>query len=338
VAVPLVLTGSSNPVELLRVSNTAALGTGVFGGGGPGIGGAGAMQGGLGVVGSGGSGLTDTRGGDGVNGIGGDGLQGGTGLVANGGKGTRLDAANPGEGGHGVVADGGDASSGVGGDGVIATGGVATGAGSRGGIGITAIRGAGLNGATDGRAGEFFGDVAVTGTLSKGGGAFKIDHPLDPENKYLYHSFVESPDMMNIYNGNITTDASGEAVVTLPDWFDTLNRDFRYQLTVVGQFAQAIVGSEIHNNRFTIKTNVGNVKVSWQVTGIRQDAYANAHRIPVEEDKSARERGYYLHPDAFNQPEERGMQWAEHPEMMQQRKQRRLEADQYRERPRYSEQ
>lgn len=49
------------------------------------------------------------------------------------------------------------------------------------------------------------GNVAVQNTLSKGGGSFKIDHPLDPENKYLYHSFVESPDMMNVYNGNITT-------------------------------------------------------------------------------------------------------------------------------------
>ncbi|HMB90044.1 MAG TPA: hypothetical protein VKP65_04300, partial [Rhodothermales bacterium] len=54
-------------------------------------------------------------------------------------------------------------------------------------------------------AGLFNGDVWVTGTLSKGGGSFKIDHPLDPANKYLAHSFVESPDMMNVYNGNVTT-------------------------------------------------------------------------------------------------------------------------------------
>ena len=93
------------------------------------------------------------------------------------------------------------------------------------------------------------GNVDILGTLSKGGGSFKIDHPLDPANKYLYHSFVESPDMMNIYNGNITTDASGEAVVELPEWFETLNRDFRYQLTVIGQFAQAIVAGKVANHR-----------------------------------------------------------------------------------------
>jgi hypothetical protein len=149
--------------------------------------------------------------------------------------------------------------------------------------------------------------VQVTGNLSKGGGSFKIDHPLDPADKYLYHSFVESPDMMNIYNGNVTTDADGEAVIQLPDWFEALNKDFRYQLTPIGQFAQAIVLKEIASNQFTIKTDKPNVKVSWQVTGIRQDAYANAYRIPVEEVKPASERGTYLHPELYGQPESQGI-------------------------------
>lgn len=160
---------------------------------------------------------------------------------------------------------------------------------------------------TDGYAGYFSGKVHVTGTLSKGAGSFKIDHPLDPENKYLYHSFVESPDMMNLYNGNITTDTSGEATVTMPEWFEALNADFRYQLTVIGQFAQAIVSEEISGNQFKIRTSLPNVKVSWQVTGVRHDAFANQHRIPVEELKPQEERGTYLHPDAFKQPAEKGL-------------------------------
>ncbi len=102
-----------------------------------------------------------------------------------------------------------------------------------------------LAGSASGFAAWFNGNVDVDGNLSKAGGSFKIDHPLDPSNKYLYHSFVESPDMKNIYDGNVTTNGNGDAVVTLPKWFETLNRDFRYQLTVIGQFAQAIVGSEI---------------------------------------------------------------------------------------------
>jgi hypothetical protein len=147
--------------------------------------------------------------------------------------------------------------------------------------------------------GYFAGNLTVTGKVTKGSGSFKIDHPLDPENKYLSHSFVESPDMMNIYNGNVTTNARGVATIVLPDYFEALNGDFRYQLTVIGQFAQAIVAQEIANGRFTIKTNRPKVKVSWQVTGIRHDAYANAHRIPVTEDKPAAELGTYLHPDVY---------------------------------------
>jgi hypothetical protein len=152
------------------------------------------------------------------------------------------------------------------------------------------------------------GNLTVTGSVSKGSGSFKIDHPLDPANKYLSHSFVESPDMMNIYNGNVVTDDKGEAEVVLPDYLEALNRDFRYQLTVIGQFAQAIVGTKIKNHRFTIRTDKPGVEVSWQVTGIRQDAYANAHRIPVEEDKPAVERGYYLHPELYGAPKEKGIE------------------------------
>ncbi|MEW5877201.1 MAG: hypothetical protein AB1751_03930 [Acidobacteriota bacterium] len=166
-------------------------------------------------------------------------------------------------------------------------------------------------GSGPGYAGYFSGDAHVTGTLSKGAGSFKIDHPLDPEHKYLYHSFVESPDMMNIYNGNVVTDEEGRAVVELPEWFEALNRDFRYQLTVIGRFAQAIVEEEIHNNRFVIRTNMANVKVSWQVTGIRKDPFAEAHRIPVEEEKPPQEQGTYLHPKEWGQPEEKGLDYPE---------------------------
>jgi hypothetical protein len=183
-----------------------------------------------------------------------------------------------------------------------------------------------IAGSSGGYAGWFNGDVNVDGNLSKAGGSFKIDDPLDPANKYLYHSFVESPDMMNIYNGNVTTDAQGDAVVTLPEWFETLNRDFRYQLTVIGQFAQAIVSGEVAGGQFSIKTDKPNVKISWQVTGIRQDAWANAHRIPVEVEKPEVERGFYLHPELYGAPEEKGVLWATAPQAMKQWKEARTKA------------
>jgi len=161
---------------------------------------------------------------------------------------------------------------------------------------------------TTGWAGYFDGNVKVTGTLTTSGGTYTIDHPLDPTGKYLSHSFVESPDMMNVYNGNVRTDADGYATVRLPDYFEALNRDFRYQLTVIGQFAQAIIAEEIHDGRFVIRTNLGQVKVSWQVTGIRHDPWANAHRIPVEEAKPEAEQGTYLVPEVYGQPESKGLE------------------------------
>jgi len=99
------------------------------------------------------------------------------------------------------------------------------------------------------------GNLTCAGDLSGSSKSFKIDHPLDPANKYLVHDSVESSEMMNIYTGNIITDTQGDAMVSLPDWFEALNTDFRYQLTVVGQFAQAIVAREIENHQFEIKTS-----------------------------------------------------------------------------------
>jgi len=155
------------------------------------------------------------------------------------------------------------------------------------------------------------GDLNVGGTLTKGAGTFTIDHPLDPARKILSHSFVESPDMMNVYNGNVKTDSKGEATIRLPDYFEALNKDPRYQLTAVGTLAQAIVSSKIKNNAFSIKTDKPGVEVSWQVTGIRKDAYAEAHRIVVEANKPKDQQGLYLHPKEHGQPSSKGIAQAQ---------------------------
>jgi len=136
------------------------------------------------------------------------------------------------------------------------------------------------------------GNMRVTGTLNPAAGSFKIDHPLDPERRWLSHSFVESPDMMNVYNGNAVLDANGAATIKLPRYFDALNRDFRYQLTALGGPAPSLhVAREIAKNAFTIAGGVPGQKVSWQVTGIRQDDDANAHPIVVETAKRKTELG-----------------------------------------------
>jgi hypothetical protein len=165
-------------------------------------------------------------------------------------------------------------------------------------------------------AGTFNGKVQVIGHLSKSSGSFKIDHPLDPANQYLYHSFVESPDMKNIYDGVVQLDANGEAWVQMPEWFDALNQDFRYQLTALGGPAPSLhIAEKIFGNRFKIAGGENGMEVSWQVTGIRHDPYAEAHRIPVEEMKPDNERGQYLHPVEHGAPASLGVGFEERQKM-----------------------
>ena len=145
-----------------------------------------------------------------------------------------------------------------------------------------------------GRAAEFFGDVFVSGTITEQGSGFTIDHPLDSRTKKLTHSNISSPDMMNVYNGNITTDSEGMAKVDLPEYFEALNKDFRYQLTVIGTFAQAIIAKKVQGNSFYIRTNEPSIEVSWQITGVRKDSFAQYNRKGVVEVKEDEMMGQLL--------------------------------------------
>ncbi|NOZ09034.1 MAG: hypothetical protein GXO91_09225 [FCB group bacterium] len=130
----------------------------------------------------------------------------------------------------------------------------------------------------------------------------RIDHPLDPEHQYLNHSSVESPDMKNVYDGTIILDSRGEAIVELPDYFEALNGEFRYQLTCIGGFAPVYIAEKIQSNQFKIAGGQPGMEVSWQVTGIRHDPVAEANRVVVEEDKKSYEVGKYLNPEAYGLP------------------------------------
>jgi hypothetical protein len=161
-------------------------------------------------------------------------------------------------------------------------------------------------------AGEFLGNVRIHGSLSLGGAIvhaaagmhFRIDHPTDPANKYLNHSSVASPEMKNVYDGVVELDEAGAARVELPEWLGELNEDFRYQLTPIGASAPGLyVAEEIADNLFEIAGGEPDMKVSWQITGIRQDRWA-ADRFKVEEQKASEERGRYLRPELFGQPQE----------------------------------
>ena len=151
------------------------------------------------------------------------------------------------------------------------------------------------------------GRLAASGTKS-----FQIDHPLSPENAYLNHFCTEGPEPYNAYSGNVVTDAQGYAVVQLPDYFESINRDFRYQLTVIDSsddFVLAKVVREIQNNRFVIRTSKPYVKVSWRVEAVRNDRWVQEYGYQTEQPKPAEHRGKYLHPELYGQPKEMGIHY-----------------------------
>jgi hypothetical protein len=142
------------------------------------------------------------------------------------------------------------------------------------------------------------GSYTATGTKS-----FRIDHPLDPANKYLFHAAMESSEVLNHYSGNAMLDASGEAVVQFPEWFEAINKDFRYQLTAIGAPGRDLyVAEEVSEGHFKIAGGKPGGKVSWQVEGVRNDAWEQAHPMEVEADKGA-DRGHYLTPELYGAPE-----------------------------------
>ncbi len=146
------------------------------------------------------------------------------------------------------------------------------------------------------------GDTGASGTKS-----FEIDHPLDPANRYLRHYCTEGHEPLNTYSGNAVLDESGEAWVELPDYFEAINRDFRYQLTTIGGWAPVFIALKVENNRFLIAGGQPGLEVSWRVEAIRNDAYVRAYGAPVEIDKPAEIRGRYIHPELFGQPREMGI-------------------------------
>lgn len=213
--------------------------------------------------------VTDPGGGIGV--LGQSGVSGGT------GAGVRGENVNAGNGGNGVE-------------------GVTNGSGS-------GIFGQGTTAGTFNGNVVINGDLTVTGTKS----GFKIDDPRDPTARTLTHTPVETNALTVTYTGNVRTNAAGRATVRLPEYAETLAGDWRYQLTPIGRFGQAIVSREVHGGTFEIRTEHGATKVSWTVTGTRHDPQARRHAIQPEVAKRGHDRGRYLEPALYGAPASRGV-------------------------------
>jgi hypothetical protein len=167
-----------------------------------------------------------------------------------------------------------------------------------------------------GFAGYFDGPVWIVDTIYNSASTMIVDNPLAPEDRTLKHAAVVSSDQKTIYDGTVTLDGDGSGWVVLPEWFEALNRDVRYQLTAIGAAAPGLhVAEKLRANRFRIAGGVPGMEVCWQITGTRQDRYATAHPLVVEEDKPEKERGSYLHPTEWGQPEEKGVEWVNHPDL-----------------------
>lgn len=184
-------------------------------------------------------------------------------------------------------------------------------AGSDGGWFVSAATtgdGVGVIGSTGSGAGygvQSFGRFMSTGTK-----AFRIDHPLEPETKFLSHYCSEGPEPMNVYSGAITTGTDGFASVELPDYFASINRDPRIQLTVDDSgedFVMVKVVGGIQDNAFRVRTSKPGVKVYWQVSGVRNDKYMQRYGAPVEIEKSPTEVGRYQHPELYDAEPSQGL-------------------------------
>lgn len=156
---------------------------------------------------------------------------------------------------------------------------------------------------------QFVGDVSVSGTISGNAKHCLIDSPADPENRTLTHACVESDERFNVYSGNVVLDENGEARVPLPPWVSTFNRDFRYQLTCIGQAAPVYVAQEVCDDAFSIAGGPAGMKVSWQLTGVRNDAWAQANPLVVDQEKPEDEKGYFLNPEAYGHDVTRHVQY-----------------------------
>jgi hypothetical protein len=151
-----------------------------------------------------------------------------------------------------------------------------------------------------------FGVYAMGRLGASGTKSFQIDHPLDPENKYLNHYCEEGPEPLNIYRGTVTLDEQGRATIDLPAYFSEINKDPSYTLTAVGSPMPALyVSEEVSGNHFSIAGGAPSGKVCWRVEATRNDRFVRTYGAPVEQDK-AEKRGTYLQPALYNQPPEKG--------------------------------
>ena len=125
------------------------------------------------------------------------------------------------------------------------------------------------------------GNLAVTGSVSKGSGSFRIDHPLTSltETHHLVHSFIEGPQADLIYRGKVTlvnglSTVNIDTVSSMTDGtFVILCRDVQCFTTNESDWTP--VKGSVSGNILTIEAqdNTSTANISWMVIGERQDKH-----------------------------------------------------------------
>ena len=128
---------------------------------------------------------------------------------------------------------------------------------------------------------DVVGNINCTGTLSKGSGSFKIDHPLaNMSNTHnLYHSFIEGPQADLIYRGKVDLENGGASInldtvsKMTSGTFEALNRNVQCFTSNESDW-DAVKGS-VSGNTLTISCQNASsaANVSWLVIGERKDKH-----------------------------------------------------------------
>lgn len=162
--------------------------------------------------------------------------------------------------------------------------------------------------------GIFFDDLGANGDIYGSTKNFLIDNPENPENEMLRHTCIESDEAMVIYRGKVKLNENGEAIVEMPSYFKSLTKEDKatVQITCVGRpFG---IGYEWNSdyNSFVVYGDAQR-EISWMVMADRDDPYMQNNRTPVviKKDGSFKgiKAGYYLDPESYGQPKEKGYKY-----------------------------
>lgn len=158
---------------------------------------------------------------------------------------------------------------------------------------------------TTGYAGWFEGNVNVTGSLTTPAAFLQVDHPESPADRWYQQALVGAFERVTVLSGNAVSGANGRVVVRVPEIFGRTHTDVRYQVTPIGRAAQPFIAKELADGRFTIDAGAAGVRLSWQLTGVRDDAAARRGAFQVEADKRPHEQGRYADPALYRRSSRR---------------------------------